>query len=714
MADDLKIKRDQYQSDLDDWSEARTERGLDMKCLAGDPWPEAQRNARKNAMRPCLTFDELSQYVNQIVNEVRANPRAVQFAPTGPGTSEEAAQFYADKMREIEYRSHAQLAYTTAFEAAVMGGYGFVRVSSEYMPDSVDRQELVIKPVSDPNTVIPTWNFERPDLSDMRRCWVLEWRPLSDFQKEFPKAKEQSFDGFSTEDAYKGWFREKEILLAEHWEVRQELKKLLLVQPPSVQPPQGQFGLRPASAPPPKTIPADQWAAQPAGTRFLRDRETMVPKVVQQLMNGCEVLKETTWPGPYIPIAGCLGRVLYLDDGGQSKRIIMSAVRLTRDPLLAYCFYRTSEMENVGMTTKNPYWAYRGQVTPEQQQEIVKSMHEPVAILFAEPTVEGTPAGTTLPLPQRNVSEPAIQALSVGAEEARRAIQSGMATNFLPSGQQKQNDRSGKSWEKMQEAAMRGSYHFVDHFEMMLRHVGCIVEAALPVFHDAVGDVLVRKGDDTTALVRLNDPSDEKSIDPKGNYAVTVSSGPSFDSTQEAASVFADGMLEQLPMWMQAFGPQKATKIAALAVKLKVKQTGIGEIGNQIVDIIDPPQKDGQQPDPQQLLAALQQADQMMQQLLQRVKELEGEQAAKEAIEKLRGEFALMKQQLAGDQKVEQITAQGQVDAALQNDEQAHEAALSSADAAEAKEQAQTAMLATVAQSGRETGSGKPNGAAQK
>lgn len=715
MADDLEELRDAYQGDLDDWGEARSKRAECMKALAGDPWKQEERDARTEAGRPCLSLDELSQYVNQIVNEVRANPRAVQFAPTGPGTSEQVADFYADKMREVEYRSHAQLAYTAAFESAVMGGYGFVRVTSEFQPESVDRQELVIKPVMDPNTIIPNWGFQRPDLSDMTRCFVLEKRSIAEFRQMFPKAKVQSFEEYEKDDSYSRWITDKDILLAEYWKVRQEMVKLLLVQPPPAQPPSGSFGFRPPAAPPPVTIRADQWATMRDGSKVIREREAMVPKVTQQLVNGVEILSETSWPGPYIPIAGCLGRVLYTDEGGLSTRLLMSAVQLALEPYMAYCFYRTSEIENVGMTTKNPYWAYRGQLNPDAKIEIARSLHEPVAVLEAEATVEGLPAGTILPLPQRNVSEPAIQALSMGAEEMRRAIQSAMATNFLPTMAQRQNEKSGKALEKIDQARLKGSFHFVDHFEMMLRHVGCICEAAMDTIYDTEREVLVRRADDKTEQVWVNSPSKKDALSLKGNYAVTVSSGPSVDSTREAASDFADMLLSSVEL-MNMLGPEKAQQIAALAVKLKVKQTGIGAIGDQIVDIISPPAD--QELSPEQMAAQNQQLKQQVQQMTQMLgmaKQEIDSGLAKERektqrdvfLTNMEQKFEAFLQTLKGQQAIQLQTVKDAGALAKQDDAQRHDMAKGAADAEHDDRQAERATLAGLA---KPDDGGKPNG----
>jgi hypothetical protein len=49
--------------------------------------------------------------MNQTVNDIRAHPRGIKFAPTGNGANDKGAEFYQNHTREIEYRSHAKMAY---------------------------------------------------------------------------------------------------------------------------------------------------------------------------------------------------------------------------------------------------------------------------------------------------------------------------------------------------------------------------------------------------------------------------------------------------------------------------------------------------------------------------------------------------------------------------------------------------------------------------
>jgi hypothetical protein len=64
------------------------------------------------------------------------------------------------------------------------------------------------------------------------------------------------------------------------------------------------------------------------------------------LTNGLEILHEQEWLGKYIPIVSCYGKVLYVDEGGEAKRQILSMTRFGRDPWKAFCYACSQELES--------------------------------------------------------------------------------------------------------------------------------------------------------------------------------------------------------------------------------------------------------------------------------------------------------------------------------------------------------------------------------
>lgn len=622
MADALLQEiNERFEDAREGWKEIQDEGDVDMRYVAGDPWTADDRTQRENAGRPCLALDELGQYFNQTINDLRINPRGIKFTPTGTGSNDKAAEFYENKAREIEYRSHAQVAYLTAAENMIQRSFGWVRINLDFgSPRSFD-QELWIEAVPNPNVIVPDREAKKPDMSDMQYLFYYEQWRQAEFKRKFKKAKAISFTPELQQSAPSFFVGNSEIILAEYWRIVKTARRLLEVQPLG--------GSQLVS------VFKDELPADFQGT-LIRERDVEWPMVKQCLTNGVEILDETDWPGKYLPFVAALGKVLYTTEGGRASRTILSMTRLARDPYMAYCYYRTSEIENVGMVTKNPYWAYRGQLNATEQTAIQQSFHEPVAVLTAGMTAEGAPPGQLLPLPQRNPLVAFIQDLSVGAEEMRRAIQSAMGISPLPTNAQRQNDKSGRALAQIEASTQKGAFHFVDHFEGMIRQVGVVIEDLIDTVYQGPRTVSVMDLNQKSGQVRVDDPQDPKAINIQGDYQVTISAGPALESEREAADQFVEAFLSNLQVVASLRGPQVASAILAKAVQLK----NLGPIGDQIADWLMPPemQPDGEPPSPEvlQLKAALQQAQGQMQQLVQE-RETEAIQAQRDvALETLK------------------------------------------------------------------------------
>ena len=86
MADDI-VREAQDRLNLA-WMQDRENREdafTDLKFLADDQWPNAIRLQREAQNRPCLTINRLPQFVNQVANQVRANPPGIKAFPAGSG-----------------------------------------------------------------------------------------------------------------------------------------------------------------------------------------------------------------------------------------------------------------------------------------------------------------------------------------------------------------------------------------------------------------------------------------------------------------------------------------------------------------------------------------------------------------------------------------------------------------------------------------------------
>jgi hypothetical protein len=613
----LKEIRERYDSADAEWSDIVDEGNTDMAYVAGDPWDPTDRKAREDAGRPCLSMDEAGQYLNQVINQIRANPRAMKFAPTGNGANDAGATFYANKARELEYRSHAQQVYTTAFQNCVERSYGWVRLITKEETDTSFNQELWLEAIPNPNMVLPDPLFKKPDFSDGRYLFFQETMPIPEFKRRWPKARVTNFDDQARTIAPSWFDAEKEtVTVAEYWTKDANGSKRLLLYDGKEQ-------------------MEDDIDGEVDETKVTRSREVPQYQVTQYITNGLEILETNPWQGKYIPFACCLGKVIYVQD----KRIILSMMRLARDPIMAHAYMETCEAEIVGSVPRNSWVGYKGQFTNPTDWQ--KAAHEPVAYLEAEPIVDAA-TGQVLPLPQKQSWDPPIQNIEIAIEGKRRSIQAAIMGSPLPSQAQRRNEKSGIALQQIEKSGQIGSFHFADHYDDMIRQIGVMYEDLCSHVYDSARNTGIRDALGNASVVRINDPKptmqqypdamalqqatnawqarqpagaspEYQDITTKGDYNVTVSSGPAADSQREAVDTFIQSLV-QLPIVQQ--------QAPDLIVKAQSSAMGVGQLSpilEELADRITPPQfkkpKPGEGPDPQQLQQQVAEAGQQVQQL---------------------------------------------------------------------------------------------------
>ena len=611
----LTAMHERWKYATDELREIRDEARTDMRYVSGDPWKPNERLEREKAGRPCLSLDELGQYTNQLINDVRQHKRAIKVTPVGSGANDKTAETRADLFRQIEYRSNAQQAYTVGFENTVNRSYGFWRVRNRYVEQPKNsggngsgmNQELVIQMIPNPDNVTPDPDAIDPTGRDMQYCWITERWDWKAYKRRWPKAKLIDFNPDYTSEM-PNWMDAKHIQIAEYWTVETNRRNLLLFKG------KGDDG---------GDIEAfeDDW--KDAKTQYPKlaihepddEREVEDPIVRCYLTNGFEVLEPPkVWPGKTIPIVSCYGKVLYVDVGSGAKKQILSAIRLARDPFMLYCYYRTTEAELVGMLPRFPYFVRRGSLKSDQALLLQKSLSEPVAFIEVEGRSDSMPPGMPPEMPERQPYDPAIQAMEIGAEGSRRAIQAAMGISPLPTQAVRLNEKSGKALEQIHDSEQQGTFHFVDAYEAAIARTGEILNEVVDVFYDTARDVTLRDGQDEPRQVRLNDPTHPDgllTLGPGYDHDVTLSTGPSFESERDQANDFSDTMVQTIPTLLPIIGNAACAKLMSLAVKLK----NLGPLGDEMAALLAPP--DPGQQDPAQMAQMLQGLQQENSQLKQ-------------------------------------------------------------------------------------------------
>lgn len=571
----LKEIRERFDYATNEWKSAHDEAEKDMRYAAGDSWEPHERKKREDTGRPCLAFDEISQYTNQLINDVRQNKRAVKVDPRGNGANDQTARLRAGLIRDIEYKSNAQSAYICAFENAVNRSYGYWRINTKYVSEKSFDQEIVIRRIQNPDTILFDPDCQEFDCSDAMYCFATKEFLKTEFRKKFPEAQIQDFTALEIDTAGSLWIDSDHVQVAEYWRVHMERAKLLLTE--------DEHGI------PIAYFDNDPRLKKMGKFKIIKERETYRRKVQQFITNGVEILERKKWAGQFIPIVPVMGKELWLRQEGRTKRVLMSMIRLARDPQQLYNYYRTCEAELVGMTPKTPWIGYEGQFDAQMEDWQLANV-KPIAFLQVKAQVEDIELapGQILPLPQRQSYTPEIEPLEMGAESSRRAIQSAMGISPLPTAAQRLTEKSGEALKEIDKAEDRGSFHFIDNFEMALAHSGRIINDLMDKVYDTEREITIRDEEDQPKTVPLHREFKEEDGTTRrhsfdiGEHQITISTGPSQESERTRADEFADKILENVEAL--PFDPSVKAKLLSYVIKLK----NIGPIGDQMAELLAP------------------------------------------------------------------------------------------------------------------------------
>lgn len=488
----------------------------------GEQWPEAVRQQREREGRPVLTINKLPTYIRQVVNDSRQNKPSIKCHPVDDGSDVKTAEILNGLIRNIEVCSNADIAYDTAIESAVSGGFGYLRIVTDYARDDTFDLDIMFKRVSNPFTIYGDPDAEAGDGSDWRYAFVTEYLSKSEFADKFGEKEsdiQQWVDG-ATGDERKDWMSDDErIRVAEYW-VRSEVKKKIVLLSTGETWDKADFD-----------EVAD--AAELAGITVQGERETRSWKVMQYTLGGGKVLDETEWPGQYIPIVPVYGDELNVE----GKKHWMSLIRFAKDPQRMFNYWRTNATELVALAPKAPFIGPAGAFDDPKWATANTETH---AFLEYEVMPDAPNGG----MPQR---QPYAGPPAGALQEALNASDDIKATTGMYDASlgARSNETSGRAIMARQREGDVSTFHFIDNMSRAIRQAGRILVDLIPKVYDKPRVLRILGEDGKPETIPVNQPvKGPDGVDTiydlqGGRYDVTVHTGPSFTTKREefAASV---------------------------------------------------------------------------------------------------------------------------------------------------------------------------------
>ena len=516
--------------------------------LGGDEqWDPDVLTERDEEGRPHLTNNKLPAFVHQVCNNQRQNRPAVITSPVSSGADQDTSAVLQGLVRHIEYRSDADSAYDTATEFAVRGGFGYIRILTEYEDEMSFNQEIRIQRIDNPFSVYMDPAACQPDRSDAKWCQIGEWLHKDEYNRLFSKsdlAKEADWDALG--DNSPSWLEDERCRVIEEFVKEYTKVKIFL----------GSDKQAYKEDDVKKFIKAGGTIIHKNGEPVWR--WTQLPSVRWKKINGIEVLEEQLWPGSIIPVVAVMGKELNVD----GTRRVEGMIRQARDPQRMVNFYATALAEAIALAPKSPWLVpIGGDEGLEKEYSEVNQRNLSILHYRASDA-----QGKELPRPAREVVEPAIQAINHAYLNSGEDLKAALGM-FDPSLGNRDAAQSGVAIRNLQSQGDTANFHFADNLHKSIRQIGRILIDLIPKIYDTERVVRIIGTDDKPRQVTVNsqappagNPIDEKSGVAQiydlttGKYDVTVKAGPSFQSRRQEEAAFMLEVLRTNPQLMQTIG----------------------------------------------------------------------------------------------------------------------------------------------------------------
>jgi len=504
----LDLAKDRF-TQAQDATNAQRQRELeDLRFYAGDQWSDDAQQARRgqNATggmppipaRPCYVVNKLREPVRQVLNQERQSDMGIELVPAddfeqlvGPLDDTEI-ELREGLARRIQRSSEAADARTWAFTRSTIAGTGYYAVLVRFLPGKSWDKEVYLHRIYNQASVSLDPAHEQPDGSDAEWGFIGTDMAWAQYKAEFPtvagKANQlcscDDEDFRALGDEYPDWFTTKEktksCRVVQYWYTERTIRTLLLMK-------DGSSGWE------------DELKAGTPEDAIVDKREVIQKTIKVCKLDGAQILEETDWEGPDLPIVKVLGEELQPYD---QERRAEGMVRPGRHSQEAFNALVSKGVETIGLSPIPPW-----QVTPEQvegfEQWYQQSNTRALPYLpYNNLSVNGQP----LERPTRTPTGTDVGAIFGAIEMFDQAIQS---TTGVPESRVGRNTdaklKSGKALQELRQSSEQGTSNFLDNLRRSIRYEGQILNNLLyPIYGKTPGRLVrIMSGEGDAQTVRI-------------------------------------------------------------------------------------------------------------------------------------------------------------------------------------------------------------------
>lgn len=573
---DLARKRFAQAAEAD---EKQRQRELDdLSFYAGEQWSPEQLRARagQNAQgglppvpaRPTLTINKVRQPVRQVLNDERGSDFGVTIAAADdfgdlvPAIDDKEIELREGLARRIQRSSEAADARTWAFTRSTIAGRGFYGVMTRFVPGKSFDKEVYVHRFYNQASVSLDPAHEQPDGSDAEWGFVGVDMPWAQYEAEFPKnAKRQKNDVLTLSDAdfralgedLPGWFtlekQTRACRVVDYWYTERVPRTLVQLQ-------DGTNAWR------------DELPDGVSDDQIVNEREEVEKKIKWCKIDGTQILDETDWEGPDLPIVKVLGEELQPYD---AERRAEGMVRPARSACQGFNAMVSKWVETIGLAPIPPFQATPDQIQGFEQWYQLAPTHALPYLPYNLVSDNGQP----LAPPSRTQIDTPIAAIAGSIQMFDESIQS---TTAVPDSRVGRNTdshlKAARAIQALQQQSEHGTSNFLDNLRRSIRYEGQIINNLLyPIYGKTPGRIVrILTGEGDSRTVRISTPGQPQqpigmmnagtpqqqlqqfTLTPDAHFNVLVKVTRAFDSRREQEATVIGDLLNANPQLLTWFG----------------------------------------------------------------------------------------------------------------------------------------------------------------
>ena len=509
----LKKARERFTLADDSDSKQQAREREDLGFYSGETqWPADIRAARAgqppmNGMpavpaRPTLTINKVREPVTQIQNQVRGSDIGIELVPAddfgdlGLTPDDTEVTLREGLIRRIQRESQAQDARQWAADRAFIAGRGYYLVMTRFLPGKTWDQEVYVHRIYNQAGVLLDPSHTSPDGSDADWEFMGTWVPWDRYKSEYPTladGKDNPFseasesDFMSMAESYPDWYQadgdQRAVRVVDYWYTERSSVTYAVLEDGTV-------------------VDEDQ---VPEGVEPV-DTRTDVVKTIQwcKIGGGVQILEETTWAGPDMPIVKVLGVELQPFD---DQRRAEGMVRPARDSQMGFNYMASKAVEVLGLSPIPLL-----QLDPEA----IDGYEAWYAVLNTR-TLPYAPyrtfddQGRQLSAPHRLPVDPNIQPIMQALLMFNQAVQDTTAVSDPMMGKTDSSVKSAKHAQFLIEQSQGATSNYLDNLARSMRYEGQVENNLLYPIYGARPGRMVRilTGDGENEMMRLGDPQQQ-------------------------------------------------------------------------------------------------------------------------------------------------------------------------------------------------------------